>query len=208
MRVAPYFVLALLSCSCASNPCGDAVPTLGARGRTVISDIDDTIKHTHVNLGRTHIRNPAIVLDGLRQWHPVAGMADLYAKLWGTEKRTNVIYVSAGPCRYEKRLRRLIPKWRFPSGQIVLRRGGPIAPHNYKITTISHIIERSPGRHFVLVGDSGERDPESYGELAWRFKHRIDAIYIRDISADKPRRYQLAFARIPPHKIHFLPADL
>ena len=34
---------------------------------------------------------------------------------------------------------------------------------------------------FVLIGDSGERDPEIYLETAARYPGRIRAIYIRDL---------------------------
>jgi phosphatidate phosphatase APP1 len=218
MRAFALLLLALLGCSCASQPCGDVVPSLGA-GRTVISDIDDTIKDTHVRLGTTHIPNPAIVLDGLRPWHPVPGMAEVYRRYWppfsnatlqcrGNQRgRWNYTYLSAGPCRYEKRLRRLIPVWCFPEGKIVLRAGPPVSPHDYKIRTISKILENSNGHHFVLVGDSGEYDPESYGELARRFPDRIEGIYIRVISLDPSSRYERAFCRVAKSKIHFLPAD-
>lgn len=89
-----------------------------------------------------------------------------------------------------------------------MREGPLIPPHDYKIRTIASILGNSRGRHFVLVGDSGEHDPESYGQLARDFPDRIDAIYIRNISADECSRYKAAFKDVPPEKIHFLPANL
>jgi phosphatidate phosphatase APP1 len=185
----------------------------------VISDIDDTIKETHVKLGASHIPNPAIVFDGLRPWHPVPGMARVYCKNWGpfaeqaqvnrrARRESTIIYVSAGPCRYDKRLRRVIPEWKFPTGKIVLRAGGLIPSPDYKTKAIAPIIAASPQRSFILVGDSGEHDPECYGELARRFRGQIDAIYIRNISAYKGSRYDAAFHDVPRRKIHFLPAHL
>ena len=35
---------------------------------------------------------------------------------------------------------------------------------------------------FVLIGDSGERDPEIYLEVAARYPARIVAVYIRDLA--------------------------
>jgi phosphatidate phosphatase APP1 len=184
---------------------------------TVISDVDDTIKDTHVKLGGSHVPNPAIVLDGLRPWYPVAGMAALYRQKWGPfpeesrdrahwgQARKTIIYVSAGPCRYERRLRGSIRKWDFPSGPIVLRKGGIFAPHDYKTKAIYPIIKKSPGHHFVLVGDSGEFDPECYGDLAREFPERVDEIYIRNISGDTEERYRWAFRDIAKRKIHLVP---
>lgn len=224
MRAFINVVLALLSCSCSTlnEPCGDPVtPRLAPRGVTVISDIDDTIKDTHVKLGGSHVPNPAIVLDGFRTWYPVAGMAALYSHQWGPfsedsrrdlrqsdQARKTIIYVSSGPCRYGRRLRDSIPKWEFPIGPIVLRKGGIVAPHDYKTKAIHPIIDGSPGHHFILVGDSGEFDPECYGELAREFPQRIDQIYIRNISRDTKERYDWAFRGIAKRKIHCVPVPL
>ena len=221
MRASFSLLLVLLSCSCTavrSVPCGDVVPPLGP-GRTVISDIDDTIKDTRVKLGTSHIPNPAIIFDGLRTWHPVHGMAGVYRKKWGpfpgqgpvtktARRRSTIIYVSAGPCSYRKRLRRVIPEWNFPEGRIVLRKGGPLAPPDYKTTAIAPIMAASPQRHFILVGDSGEHDPECYGELARNFLDQVEGIYIRKISGEEFSRYDRAFHGVPRRKIHFFPAKL
>jgi phosphatidate phosphatase APP1 len=217
MRAFIYVVLALLSCSCSTvlnQPCGDQVPRLGPHGVTLISDIDDTIKDTHVKLGGSHVPNPVIVLDGFRPWYPVAGMAALYRQKWGPfsedgkthQGRKTIIYVSAGPCRYGRRLEHSITKWEFPRGAIVLREGGIIAPHDYKTRAIQPIIKNSQGHHFVLVGDSGEFDPECYGELAREFPQQVDQIYIRNISRDTKERYDWAFRGIAKRKIQCVPA--
>jgi phosphatidate phosphatase APP1 len=50
-----------------------------------------------------------------------------------------------------------------------------------KITQISTIIGHFPGRRFILVGDSGEHDPEVYATLRETFGDRIAAIWIRDV---------------------------
>jgi len=65
MRTCAYVLLALLSCSCTAvriQTCGDAVPRLGP-GRTVISDIDDTIKDTTLNWAPLTSKS-AIIFDG------------------------------------------------------------------------------------------------------------------------------------------------
>jgi phosphatidate phosphatase APP1 len=215
MRAPIYLLLALLSCSCTTIrnlPCNAPVPSFGPRGVTVISDIDDTIKDTHVKLGGSHVANPTIVLDGFRPWYPVAGMAALYRHKWGPfsqdRARRTITYVSSGPCRYGRRLERSIQKWELPTGPILLREGGIIAPHDYKTKAIHPIIKNSPGHHFILVGDSGEFDPECYGELAREFPRQIDEIYIRNISQDTQERYDWAFRGIAKRKVQCVPAPL
>lgn len=207
MRIPVCLALALLSSSCAyrgATTCPSSTNPIQTRN-VVISDIDDTIKETHVKIRRTHIPNPAVLVDGLHRWKSVAGM-NVFYKRWAAPGYT-VIYVSAGPCYYRPRLTRVISdEWKFPRGEIVLREHGPFppAPHDYKTKAIYPIIKNARGRHFFLVGDSGEFDPECYGDLAREFRDRVDGIYIRNISNDTSARYDCAFRDIDPRKIHYI----
>ncbi len=47
----------------------------------------------------------------------------------------------------------------------------------------------------MLVGDSGEKDPEIYGKIARKFAGRIERILIRNVGATPGRqsRYRKAF---------------
>ena len=38
-----------------------------------------------------------------------------------------------------------------------------------------------PGMKFILIGDSGQKDPEIYSEEVKRYPNRVPAIYIRDV---------------------------
>ena len=75
-------------------------------------------------------------------------------------------------------------------------------PHAYKTPLLDLLIAGSPGRRFVLVGDSGEKDPEAYTDAFRRYPAQVAAIYIRDVTGegrDAPR-YQTAFAGIPAER--------
>ena len=41
---------------------------------------------------------------------------------------------------------------------------------------------------FVLIGDSGQHDPEIYAEIVARHPGRVRAVYIRDVRARGPER--------------------
>jgi phosphatidate phosphatase APP1 len=43
-------------------------------------------------------------------------------------------------------------------------------------------MERFPGRRFVLIGDSGEKDPEVYRHVQSQFQTRVQEIVIRDLT--------------------------
>ena len=51
----------------------------------------------------------------------------------------------------------------------------------HKVPTITTLMERLPGRTFVLIGDSGEQDPEVYRTIASRFPAQVREIVIRDV---------------------------
>jgi phosphatidate phosphatase APP1 len=210
MRASITFLLALISCSCAMHPCqrvtfgrlnatisgDDPLAGLNRGGIIVISDIDDTIKNTHVMFDDTRTRNLiGVAVDGLHAWRPVSGMASLY-RHWKDADRASFIYVSAGPRRYYPRLKRSLEDWCFPNGPIVLREAiNPLPPPDYKRRAILPIIHGAVGRHFILIGDSGEYDPECYGQLARDFPQWVDHIFIREISKETLRtpRYRCAF---------------
>lgn len=175
---------------------------------TVVSDVDDTIKVTRVRIAGTRLRNPAIVFDGLHSWDDVPGMAALYRR-WQSATRGDFIYLSAGPERYRRRLSRMIDEWGCPKGTILLHKGpGLVAPHSYKLSELLPRLcqarAEGKGASFVLVGDSGERDPEVYGEAARQFPAQVAGIFIRQVPRDPPTeaRYARAFAGVPVAKVH------
>jgi phosphatidate phosphatase APP1 len=60
-----------------------------------------------------------------------------------------------------------------------------------KIFQISEIMRRFPQRQFILIGDSGEHDPEVYGRIRDTFGEQVKEIWIRDVVGarhDQPGR--------------------
>jgi phosphatidate phosphatase APP1 len=167
----------------------------------VISDIDDTIKVTEVRDKRAVLRNTF-----LRPFVAVEGMAERY-RGW-TENGAQIIYLSASPWQLYSELHRFLEESRFPDSVLELKRvrfkDRSIAelfasPEDYKLPKLRKLIEEQPGRPIVLVGDSGEKDPEIYGQVARQYPDRIRKIFIRDVTndpVDSPR-YQQAFRDVP-----------
>jgi phosphatidate phosphatase APP1 len=48
-------------------------------------------------------------------------------------------------------------------------------------------MQHFPDRKVILVGDSGERDPEVYREIEKRFSNQVQEIIIRDVINDKEK---------------------
>jgi len=180
---------------------GEIFP-LAAQGVSVISDIDDTNKLTEVRERQAMLRNTF-----LSEFAPVPGMAGFYQALAQTHAAT-FHYISASPWQLYEPLASLVNDHGFPAGTFSLK---PFRwksrsflslfadPVKYKLSVIEPFLQRFPGRRFILIGDSGERDPEIYGELARRFPAQIERIYIRDVTDEnaEAERFAHAFREIP-----------
>ncbi len=53
--------------------------------------------------------------------------------------------------------------------------------YDQKIDQISQIMEHFPDRDFILVGDSGERDPEVYRHIKRNYPDQVEEVIIRDV---------------------------
>ncbi|HEY5799995.1 MAG TPA: App1 family protein, partial [Burkholderiaceae bacterium] len=81
----------------------------------------------------------------------------------------------------------------LPAGPLLLKElglrqlFGPGRHSNHKLETIERIVATYPAMQFVLIGDSGEHDPEIYSEVVRRHPQAVRAIYIRDVNPDPAR---------------------
>jgi hypothetical protein len=120
-------------------------------------------------------------------------------------------YISASPWQLYEPLAALVASNGFPAGTFELKEfrwksrkffSLFASPEKYKPGVIEPLLKQFPKRKFILIGDSGERDPEIYGALARKFPEQITQIYIRDVTdeAAESERYHKAFQSIPRTK--------
>jgi phosphatidate phosphatase APP1 len=155
------------------------------RGLSIISDIDDTIKMTEATS-----RSEMLANTFLRPFEVVEGMVELY-QTWHAQG-ADFHYVSSSPWQLYQPLADLCMSSNFPAGSMHLRyfrirdemfkRWRPVR-NNKKVGIIGAILKWLPRRQFVLIGDSGERDPEIYRFLANRFPNQVVAILIRNLAS-------------------------
>ncbi len=157
---------------------------LDGDGLSVISDIDDTVKVTEVGDRRTVLANTF-----LREFRAVPGMADVYRR-W-SEAGAAFHYVSGSPWQLYRPLSAFLSSSGFPDGTYHLKtfrwRDPSAVKHlsqheEAKRSAITALLEAFPSRRFVLVGDSGEQDPEIYGRLAREYPRQVTRVLIRDVS--------------------------
>jgi phosphatidate phosphatase APP1 len=58
----------------------------------------------------------------------------------------------------------------------------PGGTFEHKVSQITKLMERFPGRKFILIGDSGEKDPEIYRQVQSVFGAQVQEIIIRDLT--------------------------
>jgi phosphatidate phosphatase APP1 len=156
------------------------VPGLNARFG-VVSDIDDTILETGVQRVGHMIRQTLTGSALTRTAFP--GASDLYRDL--AAGVNPIFYVSSSPWNLHAFLVAFLRHRGFPTGPVLLRDLlGTAAGHEQKTGRIGEILDLHPRLPFVLIGDSGEKDPEIYADIVRAYPGRILAVYIREVRLD------------------------
>jgi phosphatidate phosphatase APP1 len=172
-----------------------------AQGLSVISDIDDTIKHSQV-LDKSEL----VANTFVRPFSAVPGMAELY-QAWERDGAA-FHYVSSSPWQLYPFLRDFMSTAGFPLGSFHLKLFRLKDETVFNITAssletkppvIRTLFDHYPQRAFILVGDSGEHDAEIYGDIAREFPGRVRAIYIRHVTGSdvSAPRFAAAFRDLP-----------
>ncbi len=174
---------------------------IGDEGLSVVCDIDDTIKHTQMRQRRQMLLNTFA-----REFIAVPGMAAWTQSVARSNPGTAFHYVSGAPLQLMPPLLAFLRGNAFADGSMHLRsfslRPSALlddeATSRHKHAEITQLLADHPRRRFVLVGDSGERDPEVYGQVAREQPSRIAAVLIRDVTGEPAdaERYQLAFSGV------------
>ena len=160
----------------------------------VASDIDDTILHTGVvsMLKWKVVYNSVFKHANNRM--PLEGAADFYHRLHKGASGFNnnpIFYVSHSPWNLYRYLELFLRQNKFPKGPILLRsmsnllkkKGQGEKPQKQK--EILNLLKTYPNLPFILIGDSGEHDPDIYIEITEEFPDRILAIYLRSVKHKK-----------------------
>jgi phosphatidate phosphatase APP1 len=171
------------------------VPQVGA-DLLVISDIDDTVMYTGVanTLRMVH----RLFVKQAHQRMAFPGAAALYQALHagrsGNAKRP-ILYVSRGPWSIYEMLEEFFQLNRIPVGPILflrewgisLRKPWPRRAEDHKYDMIKHMLSMRDELPCVLIGDSGQHDPEVYAQIVHEYPERIRAVYIRRVERRSER---------------------
>ncbi len=176
------------------------VQLIPEEGLTVISDVDDTIKISEVLDKKVLIKNTFV-----KPYKTTEGFPEYYKAL--QKQGAYFHYVSASPWQLQPSLKPFMDE-HYPKGTITLRdfrlKDSSLlnflkSSAEYKIGQINSIIKRYPKHQFILIGDSGEHDPDVYAKIYQLFPKNIKAIQIRAVEGSNlsDQRFEKIFQSIP-----------
>jgi len=157
----------------------------------VVSDVDDTVVKTHVTDKKKMLG--AVLLKNATQLDPVEGAALNYQSAHTAGARA-FFYLSGSPQNFYARIKTYLGKHAFPPGPLLLKNFGSdslLEQQGYKLKRLEGLASMFPKMRMILVGDSGEKDPEIYAEMKKRYPERVKGIVIRTTpSSDvRPERF-------------------
>ena len=178
-----------------SSTSGEAFYPQRPLPQLVISDIDDTVLQSKV----TNFLRAAqtLAFGNARTRLPFPGVAAFYEALrlgaHGTGDNP-LFYVSSSPWNLYDVITEFLELQRVPKGPLMLRdldigfrslRSSH--HHDHKGANIRRILETYPETPVILIGDSGQQDPEIYHKVVHDFKGRVRAVYIRNVTMNPGR---------------------
>ena len=177
---------------------GRALVPAGDAPYGVISDMDDTVLVTDATRLARMVRRT--LLQNVHERLPFTGVAQLYRAF--ADVGAPLFYVSSSPWNLYVPLSRFLKLNGVPEGPLMLRDWGleADAPSGrghagHKLAEIDAILDACPGLRFVLIGDSGQEDPEIYARLLEARPGRVAGVLIRHVAGPERAREVDALAR-------------
>ncbi|WP_460452176.1 App1 family protein [Alsobacter sp. SYSU BS001988] len=162
----------------------------------VISDIDDTVVET--GIANRLVMLWRLFVEDAESRIAFPGVAALYQALHGGLSGRDgnpMLYVSRAPWGTYEVLEEFFQIHRIPVGPILfLREWGvswtsplPREARSHKEDLIRRMLALYDALPFVLIGDSGQHDPEIYRRIVEENPGRVLGVFIRDVSHDPAR---------------------
>ena len=179
----------------------------------VISDIDDTVVHSQAT---NFLRMAQILfLHNARTRLPFEGVAGFYQALQrgaSAAAHNPIFYVSSSPWNIYDLLIDFMAFNEIPIGPLMLRDydvnfhlRSLLSHQQHKQAQIERILTTYPQLPFILIGDSGQEDPEIYRQVVQNFPNRILAIYIRDVTLpDRATAIQTLAKETAAHNVEMI----
>ena len=174
----------------------------------VISDLDDTVLRSNATSLWQMAR--LTLLHNAHTRLPFEGVAGFYQALQrgrDGEAYNPVFYVSNSPWNLYDLLEDFLDLQGMPRGPLLLRDWSPRTLHAdeaHKLAAIQALLDAYPDLPVVLVGDSGERDPEIYRQVVLRHPGRVLAVYVRDVAPERHDAVRAIAAELAGHGVELV----
>jgi phosphatidate phosphatase APP1 len=162
----------------------------------VISDIDDTLTDSEITHHAEMLKNVFFhntydvkVFEGAPE--ALVAVAGKGASLRPT---LPVFYLSGSPWALHERISEAFDRVGLPHGVTILRRYSQesLNPFHFKHPHLLEIVDSNPGYKWILLGDTGEKDPEVYHTLMEERPGVVDAVFIHNVSNANPEDSRFA----------------
>ncbi|MBS0010490.1 MAG: DUF2183 domain-containing protein [Bacteroidales bacterium] len=159
----------------------------------IVSDIDDTVLVSHSTKTLKKLR--LMMSKNALTRSPFEGVAAFYRALNKPQEGVErpIFYVSGSEWNLYDLLVDFFKDKKIPAGPLLLSdvslslfsifRSGK--KYNDKVERIKDLFEHYYLHNFILIGDSGQKDPGIYLKMAEMYPSRVKAIYIRYIGKKK-----------------------
>ncbi len=146
----------------------------GQKKVLIISDIDDTIKVSHILSTAGKISRAADITT------PFLGMPQLYQLIINENvQTTKIVYLSNAPetiagipaLKYSHQT--FLSYNHFPYGILDMRES--LFEQDHKIKEIRRLLQNEKPDVVIMIGDNGERDTEVYYQATQEFKNKLNA---------------------------------
>ncbi|KAG6907793.1 hypothetical protein DXG01_007332 [Tephrocybe rancida] len=185
---------------------------ISGMSQSIHLNIDDTVKVSNV-LDTLALAKSTLIDDPVA----VTGMPELYASLASSLQSPQFIYVSGSPFQLHPFLHDFISTtFSASKGPIFLQNltlvdipglldfvAGSNGILEYKLSQIDRIHGMYPNKKFLAVGDSTQKDPETYGVAFRKFGGDfISCAWIRAVDGadNTDARFSAAFSGVPENK--------
>ncbi len=146
----------------------------------VVSDIDDTVKVSHVRDKLDAVQN------AFKTNNIFKGMSDLYHGVKAENDATIYYLTNAPKILMERSHMNLLKNGKFPTGTLLARSG--YSSDEFKTVALEAIMEHEQPTQVILLGDNGEKDIYFYSEIAKKYPSVEFTTFIR-IAYDKDDRH-------------------
>lgn len=153
----------------------------------VVSDIDDTLKISHV-LSSTNRYLYAFQTDRVFK-----GMPEVYHAIQRSKQNVKFVYLSNAPRKLMSYSHtQFLSQNNFPQGNIILRED--ISDEVFKLKTLRDLIKSENPRTVVLLGDNAENDIYFYMQISKEFSQITFFTYIRTLYKQESHTDKIIFS--------------